>query len=43
MYYGGPIDGWIPCKWCFPSGMYRLDGKKSALDLSLGREWRNIK
>jgi hypothetical protein len=42
IYWGGDVEGWIPCRWCYPSGNYRLDGRQSDLDLSLP-DWRELK
>lgn len=40
IYYGGDVEGWIPAKWSYPEGKYRLDGRVSDLDLSLPKWWR---
>ncbi len=44
IYWGGDTDGWIPAKWGFPNGNFRVDGRKTDLDISIGdMDWRQLK
>lgn len=40
IFWGGDVDRWVPSKWAYPSGKYRLDNRPSDLDLDL--DWKVI-